>query len=60
MLNPTYNRPLNLQPIDTIVNFLIDEPNNRNIIAPNQIQAMCDLARGLWVIWRADDSLYSL
>ena len=60
MFNPSHYGSSDLRPIDAIIQFLIHQAHNSDVISPNQVQAMHDLARRFRIIWRTDDSFYSL
>jgi hypothetical protein len=57
MFDSSHNGSPNLRPIDALVQFFIDQAHNGDIVSPDQIQAMRDLARWLRIIWRTDDPL---
>jgi hypothetical protein len=57
VLYSAYNRSPDLQPIDTVIQLFIHQPNNHDIVPSDQVQAMLNLARCFWIIWWSDDAL---
>lgn len=49
--------PPHTRPIDLSVHLLIDQPHDRDIVPPHQVQPVLHLAAGLLVVGGPDDAL---